>query len=89
MRLTDLTPGAHFKLEGGDYEVQYISPSGRIVIAYVLGAKKTRPGIYPAAFRQPDPKDLTGDEFLTTAFSDLRFNREHETEEDRELDLLL
>lgn len=80
MRLTDLTPGHIFPLEGGLFETKYVSPSGRIVMAYVLD---------DVAKRVPDPEDLTGDAYLTTVFSDLRFNREHETPEDLELDDLL
>lgn len=88
MRLTDLKPGDVFKLEGGHYEVDYVSPSGRIVMAYVLNQAMAAMD-KPKYARIPDPNDLTGDQFLTTVFSDLRFNREHETDEDRELDNLL
>lgn len=94
MRLTDLKPGDFFQLEGAPYECQYVSPSGRIVMAYVLQdvghITNGRLPEYDSHYeRVPDPNDLTGDEFLTTVFSDLRFNREHETDEDRELDALL
>ena len=80
MRLTDLKPGDTFQLEGGHYEVQSISPSGRVCIAFVLA------NIKGTLQRIPDPDDLTGDVFKTTFFSDLRFEREHLTEEERVAD---
>lgn len=80
MRLSDLKPGDVFKLEGQDYEVERISPSGRVCIAYILY------NIKGTLQRVPDPDDLTGDVFKTTFFSDLRFEREHLTDEERAAD---
>lgn len=72
MIFQDLERGAHFMLEGARYEVQALGE--RIILAYVLDKRGQR---------QYDPDDVVGDKYLTTAFSDLRFNREHETPEDR------
>lgn len=71
MIFTDLTKGQRFTLEGGAYEVQTLGE--RIVLAFILDA---------AGNRIPDPDDVVGDKYLTTAFSDLRFEREHRTPED-------
>jgi len=75
MVLTDLNAGDTFTLEGDRYEVEFISPSGRICMAY----KTTDSGR-----RLFDPADPVGDTFLKQAISDTRFNREHETQEDRD-----
>lgn len=75
MRLTDLNRGDHFMLEGELHEVWMLGE--RIVLAFVLE---------PDGSRLPDDTCCSG--FLTTAFSDLRFNREHETDLDREADEL-
>lgn len=71
MIFADLTKGQRFTLEGGDYEVQLLGE--RIVLAYKLNK---------AGERMLDPDGVIGDEYLTTAFSDLRFEREHRTPED-------
>lgn len=71
MIFQDLTKGQRFTLEGGQYEVQTLGE--RIVLAFILDENGQR---------VPDPDDVVGDKFITTAFSDLRFNREHETPED-------
>lgn len=71
MVFLDLNRGDRFTLEGKAYEVQTLGE--RVVIAYLLD-KQGR--------RIPDPDDVVGDTYLTDFFSDLRFNREHETPED-------
>lgn len=71
MIFADLTKGQRFTLEGGDYEVQTLGE--RIVLAFILDKDGNR---------MPDPDDVVGDKYLTTAFSDLRFEREHRTPED-------
>ena len=73
--MADLTAGETFELDGAQYEVEFISPSGRICMAYNLTAK---------GWRSPDPKDPIGDAYLKTVISDTRFNREHETQADRD-----
>lgn len=67
--------GDVFLIDGAPYEAETIG--GRIVLAYVLDA---------AGNRQPDPNDLAGDQFLTTAFSDLRFNKNNLTDFERQCD---
>lgn len=94
MILTDLNKGDVFTLEGRYYEVDYVSPSGRIVMCYVLEPTHNFDKRYPLGVadnyldttleRVPDPNDVVGGTYLTTVFSDLRFNREHETQEDRD-----
>lgn len=79
MRLTDLKTGDVFQLEGAHYET--IAVWGRIVYCYVLA-----PTGFDKPMRIPDPEDLTGDAFLTTMFSDMRFEREHLTDEERRYD---
>lgn len=71
MIFQDLNKGDIFTLEGALYEVYLLGE--RIVVAFILDENSER---------VPDPDDVVGDNFLTTAFSDLRFNREHETPED-------
>jgi len=71
MIFQDLNKGDVFALEGGQYEAYLLGE--RIVVAYVLDEHGQR---------VPDPDDIVGDTFLTTAFSDLRFEREHRTPED-------
>lgn len=71
MIFQDLQKGDVFFLEGALYEVYLLGE--RIVVAFILDENSER---------VPDPDDVVGDKFLTTAFSDLRFNREHETPED-------
>lgn len=83
MILTDLNKGDVFTLEGGHYEVDYVSPSGRIVMCFVLNQAKAAMDA-PVYERLLDPNDVVGDTYVTTVFSDLRFNREHETQEDRD-----
>lgn len=89
MIFQDLNKGDIFTLEGNYYEVYLLGE--RIVVAYLLQPVnnfKGRPvGIADnyedtTLERVPDPDDVVGGKFLTTAFSDLRFNREHETPED-------
>lgn len=89
MIFQDLNKGDIFTLEGKYYEVQLLGE--RIVVAYELQERRNFKGV-PVGItdtyvdttleRIPDPDDVVGDKFLTTAFSDLRFNREHETPED-------
>lgn len=79
MRFSDLKKGDVFQLEGGLYEVATLGE--RIVIAYVLGQT-----VHDEYLRTYDPKDLAGTEYLTTAFSDMRFEREHLTDEERQYD---
>lgn len=71
MVFLDLSEGDRFELGGKQYEVQMLGE--RVILAYVLDA---------AGRRIPDPDDVVGDTYLTDFFSDLRFNREHETPED-------
>lgn len=89
MIFQDLNKGDFFILEGRPYEVQFLGE--RIIVAYVCefydpnetGLEENPYELdYNAVRRIPDPDDVVGDKFLTTAFSDLRFNREHETPED-------
>lgn len=89
MIFQDLKRGDFFMLEGQPYEVQTLGE--RIILAYVCefydpsatGLESTPYELNATHVRRiPDPDDLAGTEFLTTAFSDLRFNREHETPED-------
>jgi hypothetical protein len=75
MILTDLQKGDTFELEGAHYEVDIISPSGRICLAYPLSKDLKR---------QYDPADPIGDAYLKNVISDTRFNREHETQDDRD-----
>lgn len=74
--MTDLTKGEHFELEGALYEVYLLGE--RIVVAYVLDEFGER--------IEDETDTVCG--FKTSAFSDLRFNREHENEFDREADEL-
>lgn len=75
MVLTDLTAGDTFRLEGDPYEVEFISPSGRVCMAYRLT---------DSGRRLFDPADPVDDTYLKTVISDTRFNREHETQDDRD-----
>lgn len=75
MVLTDLKSGDTFTLEGDRFEVEFISPSGRVCMAYRLT---------DSGRRLMDPADPVDDTFLKTVISDTRFNREHETQEDRD-----
>jgi hypothetical protein len=75
MILTDLSAGDVFQLEGASYEVEFISPSGRICMAF---------NVTDSGKRLFDPNDPIGDTFAKTAISDTRFNREHETQADRD-----
>lgn len=75
MILTDLTAGDTFTLDGALFEVDYISPSGRICMAYRLT---------DSGKRLFDPADPVDDTYLKTVISDTRFNREHETQADRD-----
>lgn len=80
MRLTDLNPGDKFDLDGQPLEVDFISPSGRVCMAYVLDGNGKRVN---------DPDDLVGDQYQQIVFSDTRFNRQHETQYDKDLDDIL
>lgn len=64
MVIHDLKRGDVFTLEGGLYETKILGE--RIVLAYQLD---------DAMERIPDPDAPDG--WKSTAFSDLRFNREH------------
>lgn len=75
MRFEALEVCDRFNIDGAPYEAAIIGT--RIVVAYVL---------QPTLERTPDPKDLAGDVFLTTAFSDLRFNRNNLTDFERQCD---
>lgn len=83
MRFTDLKKGDVFELEGGHYEVERLGD--RIVIANVLEPLEGRAGVQKFQYVS-DPKGLAGDEILTTAFSDMRFEREHLTDFERQCD---
>ena len=74
MRFEDLQVGDVFQIDGAYYEAEIIGE--RIVVANVLKNRE----------RQPDPNDLAGDQFLTTAFSDLRFNENNLTDFERQCD---
>lgn len=82
MTFNDLQPGDRFAIDGAYYEAK--AKGERIVIAYklardVLSYKAACPPMYS---RIPDPEDLTGDEYLTDAFSDLRVNKNNATLEE-------
>lgn len=64
MSIHDLKRGDVFELEGGLFEVKYLGE--RIIMAYQLDG---------ALDRIEDPTSPDG--FKTTAFSDLRYYREH------------
>ncbi len=76
MRIHDLKRGDLFELEGGNYETWMVGE--RVILAFVLDEFLER---------IPDPDAIDG--YKSTAFSDLRFNREHYTDEDALLDSLL
>lgn len=81
MIFQDLKKGDVFTMDGQYYEVQLLGE--RIVVAYVLYDEGNTDGTSGSTLqRMPDPDDIVGDTFLTTAFSDLRFEREHRTPED-------
>lgn len=98
MRFEDLQVGDVFQIDGAFYEAAIIGE--RIVVAYVLqpthNFKHQLGGVTPTSLadayedttleRQPDPNDLAGDQFLTTAFSDLRFNKNNLTDFERQCD---
>lgn len=89
MIFQDLKRGDVFTMDGQYYEVQLLGE--RIVVAYLLqpvhNFERTPAGVAvmfadTTLERIPDPDDVVGDKYLTTAFSDLRFDREHRTPED-------
>lgn len=71
-----LIPGQVFKLEGNLHEVDYVNPSGRLVMCYVLDKKGRR--IF-------DPEDLIGEDYVKEVFSDLRYYREYPLIEEDDL----
>lgn len=85
MLFEDLTPGERFNIDGAYYEVKSIY--GRIVMCYVLQNIEVRgycDEVLPDLARIPDPQDLTGYEYLTTLFSDLRVNANNATPDELE-----
>lgn len=92
MRFEDLEVGTVFTIDGEYYEAATIGE--RIVVANVLVATRNfdPASSFADAYRdhtlerQPDPNDLAGDQFLTTAFSDLRFNKNNMTDFERQCD---
>lgn len=80
MRFTDLQVGDHFQIDGAPYEAAIIGE--RIVVAYVLQDD----GVSQQLYYVPDPHDLAGDQYLTTAFSDLRFDKNNLTDFERQCD---
>lgn len=93
MRFEELKKGDVFYIDCQPYEADIIGE--RIVVAYVLAPSHNFSG-YPVGVadnyvdttleRQHDPNDLAGDQFLTTAFSDLRFNENNLTDFERQCD---
>lgn len=86
MRFEELKKGDLFYIDGAPYEAETIGE--RIVVAFVLDEKllaTTHPSRLDLA-RTIDPKDLAGWEYLTTAFSDLRFNANNLTDFERQCD---
>ena len=69
MVLAELQIGQIFWLEGLPYELEYLSDSKRVAIAYLLDDKGKR-------INKPD--DLVGDDYEKLIFSDTRFNREQD-----------
>lgn len=81
MRFENLEIGDVFQIDGAWYEAETIGD--RIVIGYALKPMyDTSRGLE----RVPDPNDLAGDQFLTSAFSDLRFNKNNLTDFERQCD---
>lgn len=78
MKLTDLEPLQPFELDGQKYECIEVYPGGRIAACYELDED----GKYIPTGKPDDP-------YKIRLVSDIRFNRQHETDEDRELENLL
>lgn len=83
MRFEDLQLGDVFTIDGAPYEAAIIGQ--RVVVAYVLEETGELHG-HSVLQRIPDPNDLAGDQCLTTAFSDLRFNLNNLTAFERQCD---
>lgn len=75
MRLADLQPGQVFELEGKKYECVKVYPGGRIAVCYELDEKGNR--------------ILSEDGFKKRLITDIRFNRQYATKEEKELESLL
>lgn len=78
MKLTDLEPLQTFELDGQKYECVEVYTGGRIAACYELDEN----GNYIPTGKPDDP-------YKIRLVSDIRFNRQHETDEDRELENLL
>lgn len=78
MRLKDLEPLQTFELDGQKYECVEVYPSGRIAACYELDEN----GKYVSTGNPDNPNKIR-------LVSDVRFNRQFETDEDRELNNLL
>jgi len=81
MIFEDLKKGTIFFIDGAPYEADIIGD--RVVVAFILEDVSSLHG-QTVLSRKYDPNDPIGDAYLTTAFSDLRFNRNNETQEDRD-----
>lgn len=78
MKLKDLEPLQTFELDGQKYECIGVYPGGRIANCYELD----KSGDYIPTGKPDDP-------YKIRLVSDIRFNRQFETDEDRELNNLL
>jgi hypothetical protein len=75
MKLKNLEPLQTFELDGQKYECIEVYPGGRIAACYELDEN----GNYIPS----------GDSYKIRLVSDIRFDRQHETEEDRVLEAIL
>ncbi len=75
MKLKNLEPLQTFELDGQKYECIEVYPGGRIAACYELDES----GNYIPS----------GDSYKIHLVSDIRFDRQHETEEDRVLEAIL
>lgn len=79
MRLSELEPLQVFELDGKKYEcIRLYGPENRIAVCYELNEK----GEYIPTGDLVEP-------YKVRLVSDVRFNKQNETEEDRELNNLL
>ncbi|CCZ08594.1 uncharacterized protein BN783_00531 [Odoribacter sp. CAG:788] len=75
MQLTDLTPPQIFELDGRKYECIRVYPGGRVASCYELNEN----GSYIETGKPEDP-------YKIRLVSDIRFNRQHQTDEEREVE---
>ena len=78
MRFTELEKGEVFHIDGAPYLADIIGE--RIVVAFVLE------DVGGELMFKYDPADLAGESYLTTAFSDLRFDKNNLTDFERQCD---